>query len=407
MSGPTNLRELPNPGTLAGRPPSFLLICDEWTPGRGGISQFNRSLATALAVAGHRTTCLVNQATTGEIQDATSRGVVLRVAESTPECPNMYVPAEKVVHDSPDVVIGHDIVSGSVAHVYARRYLSARLVVIVHTPAQVEMYKRKPDPTRRVAEREALIRRICADADLVAAVGHRSARSTEAVISDGFGRGRVLPLEPGIDVVDRTRQIPATPTIVVLGRGEHPEAKGLDIAARAVAGLTTDQADLFVQGAPADRCDDLHRSLIELSGLARHRIDVRPFTDNIDQVAHALTRAALCVLPSRIEGFGLSALEAIGAGTPVLVTTRSGLAETLQRHLGPFAEPMIVDVTDDVEADVTRWRDATQRVLDGLPAAFNYTDKVRHTLKNPLSWARTVATLTAELTAATSAVSHS
>src|SRR3954471_9810147 len=130
MSGPTNVRELPTPGAPTG--PSFLLVCDEWLPTRGGISQFNRSLAVALAAAGYRTTCLVDAPTSREFQDATAHGVVLRAAEMTPAGPNMYVPSTTVVEDCPAVVIGHDVVSGSVAQVYARRYLKATLIVVVH-----------------------------------------------------------------------------------------------------------------------------------------------------------------------------------------------------------------------------------------------------------------------------------
>lgn len=38
----------------------------------------------------------------------------------------------------------------------------------------------------------------------------------------------------------------------------------------------------------------------------------------------------LVALPSRIVGYGLVALEAISAGVPVLVSSESGMAETLQ-----------------------------------------------------------------------------
>jgi glycosyltransferase involved in cell wall biosynthesis len=161
-----------------------------------------------------------------------------------------------------------------------------------------------------------------------------------------------------------------------------------------------------VRGAEADRCDELRQSLTALSGLARHCVDVRPFTVDVDQITRSLTRAALCVMPSRVEGFGLAALEAIGVGTPVLVTARSGLAETLRRHLGPVAEPMIVDVTDNIADDTHRWRDAMQRVLDDLPAAFAYTRWVRGQLAEVMTWDGTVRRLAVEVLAPASAVNH-
>lgn len=40
--------------------------------------------------------------------------------------------------------------------------------------------------------------------------------------------------------------------------------------------------------------------------------------------------ADLVVLPSRVEGFGLIALEAISAGIPVLVSSQAGISESLR-----------------------------------------------------------------------------
>lgn len=401
MSGPSNVRELCKP--QAGRPPSFLLICDEWSPTRGGISQFNRSLATALAAAGHRTMCLVESASVQEFQDAAARGVTLCIAESTLDGPNLYVPCAAVIAERPDVVIGHDIVSGSVAQTYARRYLGASLVHIVHTPPRIEVYKRD-DAAQRTEDRERLSRWIATDADVVAAVGPLLARSAEALVSDGYDNDCVLQLDPGMEVpealLERHRRVPANPTVLMLGRGKHIQAKGLDIAAHAVAGLVVRHGhpapELLVQGGPAHGCDELRRTLIEMSGLTRDQIDVRPFTDDVDQVEHAVRRAALCVMPSRVEGFGLASLEAIGHGTPVLVTAKSGLAEILRHHLGTLAEPMIVDVTDN-PSDVPRWRDAMQRVLDDLPAAFEYTHMVRAQLVKTLRWNATASALVMRL----------
>ncbi|MET0233606.1 MAG: glycosyltransferase family 4 protein [Kibdelosporangium sp.] len=404
MSGPSGVREFCKPSAGRERPPSFLLICDEWSPTRGGISRFNRSLAAALAAAGHRTLCLVESATVQDFQDAAARGVTLCTAESTPDGPNLYVPSAAVLAAQPDVVIGHDIVSGSVAQTYARRYLQAALVYIIHTPPQIEVYKRD-EATQRTEQRELRTRKISEDADVVAAVGPLLTRGAESFVSNGYDSDCVLQLDPGMDVPtnlpQRRRRIPAAPTVLVLGRGTHVQAKGLDIAARAVAGVTTQHGrpspGLLVQGGPVDGCDALRRTLVAESGLARDQVDVRAFTGDLDQVAHSLRRAALCLMPSRVEGFGLASLEAIGHGTPVLVTAKSGLAETLRSHLGTLAEPMIVDVTDNLAEDVPRWRDAIQRLLDDLPSAFDYTHDVRERLRKVLCWDATVSRLVTRL----------
>jgi glycosyltransferase involved in cell wall biosynthesis len=395
-------------GLAAGGRPSLLTVCDEWLPRRGGISRFNRSLTIAAAACGYRTVCLVGSASTSEIEDAAAHDVTLLLAEKTPAGPNIYVPARAVLDANPDVVIGHDVVSGSPAWVYAKRYLQAKLVYIVHTtPSENEPYKRATEAVRRTLEREGETRRIADDADVVAAVGPRLARRAEALIGDGFADARVLRLDPGIDLppdgIGRERRVPAYPTVLVLGRTTHIVPKGLDIVARAVAGLTVPHGrpipDLRIRGAPDASCDELRHELVQQSEMARDRIDVRPFTADLDEIQRDLMRSAVCVMPSRAEGFGLGALEAIGMGTPVLVSARSGLAEVLLEFLGPAARAMIVDVTDHLEEDVPRWKEAIQLVLDDLPARFTYTHEIRSKLRAVLRWDLTVDALIARLAA--------
>lgn len=391
---------------LAGRwSPSFLLICDEWSPTRGGISTFNRAMATALAAAGYRTMCLVMSASPCERADAVGRGVKLITATDTPSGPNLFVRSDEAIRTMPDVVVGHDRISGSVAWTYSRLYRQATLVHIVHTaPSEIEPYKSGCDATRRIEEREQFTRRMAAAADVIGAVGPRLTSDAELVVTDGFGGVSVLQLEPGIDVptdlCDRHRLPPARPTVLLLGRADEVELKGLDIAAGALADISgvsgTPLPKLFVRGPTSGDCGMLHHDLVQRSGLARDRIDVRPFTDDIDEIRHDLHRAAVCVMPSRVEGFGLVALEAISVGTPVLVSSKSGVAESLRSHLGTFARPMIVEVADD-HADATRLSSAIQQILADLPAAFQYAHEVRARLKGRMNWDAMISTLITRL----------
>jgi glycosyltransferase involved in cell wall biosynthesis len=407
MSGETSLRQPPEPTvaqqSVAQQPLTYLLVCDEWSPTKGGISQFNRRLATALAAAGHRTCCLVESATEREQLDARQRGVKLIVAQQSPAGPNLFIFAKDVAAEYPGVVVGHDVISGSAAWTWARHYLPhASLVHIVHTPSHIEPYKREDDATRRTEEREQVTRRIASDADVVAAVGPSLARSAAAMVGGGVS---VLQLDPGMDVPeqigDGPREAPVNPTVLVFSRGAHVQPKGLDIAAHAVAALTVPHGkprpDLLIRGAPVERCDSLRRYLVDESRLSRGQIDVRPYTDDPEQLDRDLTRAMLCVMPSRAEGFGLAALEAIAVGTPVRVSDKSGLAETLRYHLGWLAEPMIVEVVDDLERDVASWRSAMQQVMDDPAGAFKYAADIRAKLKDVLRWDTMAARLTAAL----------
>ena len=57
---------------------------------------------------------------------------------------------------------------------------------------------------------------------------------------------------------------------------------------------------------------------------------MRCFNENREQLARLFCEVDLAIMPSRTEGFGLAALEALSAGLPVLVSGNSGLGEALK-----------------------------------------------------------------------------
>jgi glycosyltransferase involved in cell wall biosynthesis len=225
-------------------------------------------------------------------------------------------------------------------------------------------------------------------------------RYVQSVVGDGYGGVRVLQLDPGLHVPgcpNLLREVPASRTVLLLGRADEVALKGLDIAAKALAQVTMPpgrpRPALFVRGAMGAECDELREQLARTAGLARDRVDVRSFTSDVDQIQHSLRRAALSIMPSRVEPFGLVVFEALGLGTPVLLTDKSGAAETLRDLLGSRAEPMIVESDDHPTKHLANWTSAMKRVLDDLPAAFAYTHEVRSQLAGRLSWDEMASTL--------------
>lgn len=98
-------------------------------------------------------------------------------------------------------------------------------------------------------------------------------------------------------------------------------------------------------------------------------------------------------MPSRFEGFGLVAFDAIAHGTPLLVSNKSGVAALLSAELGRMADPMIVVTADKIEADVARWKNAITSILADLPAAFDYAREVQVRLVPKLNWRATARQL--------------
>lgn len=119
----------------------------------------------------------------------------------------------------------------------------------------------------------------------------------------------------------RTRRTAEPFRLLVLGRWDVHE-KGIDLAVTAAAECASD-VHLRLVG-PASGQEARVRDLARRAG---SRVEVVGFVSDVWQ---ELRNADLLLMPSRKEGFGIAALQALAAGTPVLLSSRAGFAE----HLG-------------------------------------------------------------------------
>jgi glycosyltransferase involved in cell wall biosynthesis len=125
---------------------------------------------------------------------------------------------------------------------------------------------------------------------------------------------------------------------VLLSVARLTDQKGIDVAIRALAALSEDTV-LVVLGEGPQRAT-LLRLARELG------VDARVFLlGRVPDVAAWLGRATVLVHPARWEGFGLSVLEAMLAGLPVVAANVSALPELIvDGESGVLVEP------DDAEA---------------------------------------------------------
>jgi glycosyltransferase involved in cell wall biosynthesis len=153
------------------------------------------------------------------------------------------------------------------------------------------------------------------------------------------GRGTVVPNGAESAVADAQLPFAVPCERFVLGLGRVVEKKGFDLLLRAFALLAAQHpgTGLVIGGDGAARAD-LRRLAGEL-GIAE-RVAL-PGTLSRGQVAWAMANAAVFVLPSRIEPFGIVVLEAMRAGRPVVVSSRGGAPEIVRDGLdGIVSDPL-------------------------------------------------------------------
>jgi len=106
------------------------------------------------------------------------------------------------------------------------------------------------------------------------------------------------------------------------------------------------------------------------------------FLGKIDAVAPLLAGADVFLLPSHSESFGLSALEALASGTPVVGYRTGGLVEVVRDGVtGTLCEVGDVDgmaaATVEILSDRNRWQTMSRDAAADARARFSLDDIVR------------------------------
>lgn len=159
---------------------------------------------------------------------------------------------------------------------------------------------------------------------------------------------------------------------VILYVGRADPYKNLPRLVEALAGVRANgvPARLRVVGSPDPRYPEAPQRAREL-GIERF-VDWTGYVSTEQLIREYQTADVFC-LPSRYEGFGLTVLEAMACGTPVVCSNIGSLPEVAgdaARTVDPALLPQLVDALTEVLTNPEVWRDLSRR---GLERAAQFT----------------------------------
>ncbi|KAL9956883.1 hypothetical protein ACROYT_G038436 [Oculina patagonica] len=315
--------------------------------------------------------CYVSQSDELDREDARHHGVNLITAESIPgstdrlDCLKIPPPLPHL-----DIVVGHGRKFGVPAH-FIRKQTGCMWIQFVHVFCEdLGKYKKSEQLTQDTIDenekKHRLEKELCKEADKVVGVGprlqskyrnclrHINIQVLTPGIFDSFSNQSVRHF-PELSSVDEHEF-----SVFLFGRVTFEDlyVKGYDIIGKAIASLG-ESFKLTVVGSPPGEQRKIEKWFLKKTQITREQLTIRRYCDQ-EELKGMFREADVVALPSRAEGFGLVALEAISAGVPVLISKHSGISTALQEVEGGAS---VIVANQDPE----EWARRLQQLSQQLP----------------------------------------
>ena len=338
---------------ISSRKLKVTLLSYEWGSTKGDLSTFNRELAIQLAKNDNLEVSMYLPLCSEEDEKAAAgfRVCLLKAKKKPGYDPIEWLALVPKDHRM-DVVISHGIHLGRQVPIIKELHPDCKWIQVVHTDhEELAMFKDYAGPIVKGAKKHQAEVELCELADQVVAVGAKLAEAYAWYLRS-CGKD-VINLTPGIfsefAYVTQAAEERETFRVLVFGRGDSEDfrIKGYDIAARAVAKLKDEERSfklVFIGAPDGEEYKVKERFLKE--GILLRQLIVRSAKER-EQLAEQFYEADLVMMPSRTEGFGVAALEALSGGLPVLVSANSGIGKALKGV--PYGLNCVVDSWDPNE----------------------------------------------------------
>ena len=397
---------------------TFVFIIDDWGYSKGGINVFNKLLCEAMSRLAHsKVVCVVQNVSADKERQTTENGIeILYISK---ENNNEKIIAKKIKNitckDSKIIFVGHDVQTGKMAIKCKKRFLNSKCIIIHHM-AYAEYYPILNMDCEVSEAKENLQREILQQADMVFANGATLEKSAQDIVGDEVP---VFRIYPGVSEVEPRKNINNTFKVVTFGRIE--QGKGLKknntiiketyLALAAWADFTKkycreEETIMKIYGKNGDdnSVDKEMEELLKQYSDKVYAVSIVPYMENRKQLLTKLSEFSLCLVLSLREGFGLTALEAVSAGVPLIVSKRSGFYKSLEElRLDNYVYGVDIQGKRDYpyysDTDLENTSNAIYSVFRYQQDAKNKTIELRERLKNcGFTWEQCAKTIIEKVT---------
>lgn len=377
----------------------ILTVATAWGSKHGGVNVFNYRMCCGLADLGHSVTCYVKQFTAEDLVDAIARGVTLKSIDRPSDDKWSLDDVGHIKYadiGDLDVLVIHDIVSKAFLDHFPLGSAKPIVAAFIHTLySDTDYFGDLSDDKRRekTAAQFALIEKAHISFTSGSWIADQLINAKPALA------GKIRPFIPGrIDVPPRgVSERGAITTFGRLSLGDDKKQASSVLSAYSALASSWRRDSLNAEDLPdlrllGVRCDvptqqEIKKSVFEASGWAA-RVEFLSFNHYYEFESSATLQivadSRVVVTPSIVESFGLTSLEAIGLGIPLIAGRRSGFAHDLKKLVSTIPESAIdwLEVSD----------------FDDLPNSLSAS--LRRVLKNQSTYNRGAMVLAENIAAA-------
>ena len=324
------------------------ILASDWGSSNGEISILNRELGIQLARFPEvEITFFLPKCSQEERIVALQYNVKIVEAKPVPDMEPLqwlFFPPDDL---QIDIIVGHGAELGSAAYTI-KTNKKCKWVQVMHTdPEELGIFENCCNLISKEVEKHHTELELCEMADHVVGVGGKLSEALRVYLRAFCKDFTVFGFTPGLfeqfRTVKRVTSERQKRSVLVFGPGdvEHFELKGFHIAGKAIAALQ-DTRLVFV-GVADGKYEEMKKRLLGC-GVPARSIRIRGFVRDQESLENLFQEVDLVVMPSRTKGFGLTGLEAMSAGLPVLVSGYSGFGEALSRV--PFGSSFVLTSED-------------------------------------------------------------